>query len=78
MRDSIAHLRLNGVPIMSSASAAGYWLARTADEIRDFRDEQWRRAKVILDVNDALKFTEQAKRAREQEGVTEPVAMRLL
>ena len=63
--------------IRPSSGVRGYWIARTADEIADFRAEQWRRAKVILDVNDALKFTERATRARDLERVREPVAMRL-
>ena len=71
VRRCIEHLRALGFPVLSTSRSAGYWYARTAAEVKQFREtELHSRMRVIGSQNRVLYAVERnmaAIEARESE-----------
>jgi len=66
MRKAVEVLRKAGWPVLSSSQGGGYWLARTADEVAEFRSRELHsRARVIHEADQVLAEVEQLMRERE-------------
>lgn len=79
LRKSIERLRHAGFPVLaSSSSGAGYWLARTATEVHDFRERELHsRMRVIADESRVLLVVEKLMRDRERAGGVDAPALQM-
>jgi biotin operon repressor len=51
LRNCIAALRKDGVPVCSNSKNSGYYIAKTNEEIRHFVNENHKKAMVMLHIN---------------------------